>query len=410
MTFWPESPCVPLRPLKHTCSLNPDILPEYTDPDLEFYYVDIGNVALEAGIIDSVHMTFANAPSRARKLVKPGDIIVSTVRTYLKAVACIPEDTERLVVSTGFVVLRVKTEADPRFMYRLVQSNPFVEAIVAASTGVSYPAINPSTLGDISVPLPDLPTQKAIAEFLDRETARIDQLIEKKQRMVEVLGERLCAEREASVWTHSKFAKLGHHISILSGYAFPSDGFSYDQEDVRLLRGANVGVDTLRWDDVVYWPADDTERLKRFRLEIGDLVMGMDRPWISGGMRVATVGPDDVPSLLLQRVCKLKPRATMNAVFLKELLHSRRFLAHFEPILTGVSVPHISPDQIADFWFPYVAPDMQASKMEHFKQLADGVRRATHTTRLSIDRLREFRSALITAAVTGQIDVSTWGK
>ena len=105
MTFWPESPCVPLRPLKHTCSLNPDILPEYTDPDLEFYYVDIGNVALETGIIDCVHMTFANAPSRARKLVKPGDIIVSTVRTYLKAVACIPEDTERLVVSTGFAVL-----------------------------------------------------------------------------------------------------------------------------------------------------------------------------------------------------------------------------------------------------------------------------------------------------------------
>ena len=413
MTFWPESPCspcVPLRPLKHTCSLNPDILPEYTDPDLEFNYVDIGNVALEAGIIDCMRMTFANAPSRARKLVKPGDIIVSTVRTYLKAVACIPEDAERLVVSTGFAVLRVKPGADPRFLYRLVQSNPFVEAIVAASTGVSYPAINPSTLGDISVPLPDLPTQKAIADFLDRETARIDQLIEKKQRMVEVLGERLCAEREALVWVHSKFAKLGHHVSILSGYPFPSDGFSDDPLDARLLRGANVGVDTLRWDDVVYWPADDCERLKRFSLKIGDLVMGMDRPWISGGMRVATVGPDDVPSFLLQRVCKIKPRATMNGMFLKELLHSRHFLAHFEPILTGVSVPHISPDQIASFRFPYIDPDVQASQMEHFAKLVHWVRRVIYRTKTSIDRLREYRSALITAAVTGQIDVSTWGK
>ena len=258
--------------------------------------------------------------------------------------------------------------------------------------------------------LPDLPTQKAIADFLDRETARIDQLIEKKQRMVEVLGERLCAEREASVWVHSKFAKLGHHVSILSGYAFPSDGFSDDPLDDRLLRGANVGVDTLRWDDVVYWPADDCERLKRFRLEIGDLVMGMDRPWISGGMRVATVGPDDVPSFLLQRVCKIKPRATMNGMFLKELLHSRHFLAHFEPILTGVSVPHISPDQIVGFRFPYIDPDVQASQMEHFAKLVRWVRRAIYTTKTSIYRLREFRSALITAAVTGQIDVSTWGK
>ena len=176
-----------LRPLKRTCSLNPDVLPESTDPELEFDYVDIGNVSLESGVTDRVHMTFASAPSRARKLVRSDDIIVSTVRTYLKAVACIGEDAEHLVVSTGFAVLRAKPESEPRFLYSVVQSHPFVEGIVAASSGVSYPAINPSTLGDLSVPLPDLPTQKAIADFLDRETARIDQLIEKKQRMVEVL-------------------------------------------------------------------------------------------------------------------------------------------------------------------------------------------------------------------------------
>ena len=344
------------------------------------------------------------------RIVRKGDLVMNYMLAWKGAYGASDHDG---IVSPAYAVFDVdQSIANLRFLHHRTRSDHTKTAFRSRSKGIieSRLRLYPDSFLAMDLDLPDLPTQKAIADFLDRETARIDQLIEKKRRMVEVLGERLCAEREASVWVHSKFAKLGHHVSILSGYAFPSDGFSDDPLDDRLLRGANVGVDTLRWDDVVYWPADDCERLKRFRLEIGDLVMGMDRPWISGGMRVATVGPDDVPSFLLQRVCKIKPRATMNGMFLKELLHSRHFLAHFEPILTGVSVPHISPDQIVGFRFPYNDPDVQASQMEHFAKLVRWVRRAIYTTKTSIYRLREFRSALITAAVTGQIDVSTWGK
>ena len=355
----------------------------------------------EFGAVSPKADKYCDAPS---KLAPKSSILVS-VRA---PVGRMNIADQRYGIGRGLAAIAARSSVNKAFLSYAVESA--VPELQSWSTGSTYDAVSGSDIGNLSIPLPDLPTQKAIADFLDRETARIDQLIEKKQRMVEVLGERLCAEREASVWVHSKFAKLGHHVSILSGYAFPSDGFSDDPLDDRLLRGANVGVDTLRWDDVVYWPADDCERLKRFRLEIGDLVMGMDRPWISGGMRVATVGPDDVPSFLLQRVCKIKPRATMNGMFLKELLHSRHFLAHFEPILTGVSVPHISPDQIVGFRFPYIDPDVQASQMEHFAKLVRWVRRAIYTTKTSIYRLREFRSALITAAVTGQIDVSTWSK
>ena len=343
------------------------------------------------------------------QLVRKGALVTNKMKAWQGSIAI---SRHRGIVSPAYYVYKPLSREHDQYLHYLLRSQPFVALYKRISKGVRVNQwdLEHEALRIVPIPLPDLPTQKAIADFLDGETARIDQLIEKKQRMVEVLGERLCVEREALVWIHSKFAKLGHHISILSGYAFPSDGFSYDPLDVRLLRGANIGVDTLRWDDVVYWPADDYEQLKRFRLEIGDLVMGMDRPWISGGMRVATVGPDDVPSFLLQRVCKINPRATMNGMFLKELLHSRRFLAHFEPILTGVSVPHISPDQIAGFRFPYIDPDAQASQMEHFAKLAHWMRRAIYTTKTTIDRLREFRSALITAAVTGRIDASTWGK
>ena len=379
--------------------------PAFWDGDISWVGpVDLGQLTVRHIEHGKRSITHAGYTSCGTQLVPPGTILLST-RAPIGHVAIASRE---ICFNQGCRGLVPRNAICSDFAYWALLAR--IPQLEAAGQGTTFLELSRDKLKAARIPLPDLPTQKAIADFLDRETARIDQLIEKKQRMVEVLGERLCAEREASVWVHSKFAKLGHHVSILSGYAFPSDGFSDDPLDDRLLRGANVGVDTLRWDDVVYWPADDCERLKRFRLEIGDLVMGMDRPWISGGMRVATVGPDDVPSFLLQRVCKIKPRATMNGMFLKELLHSRHFLAHFEPILTGVSVPHISPDQIVGFRFPYIDPDVQASQMEHFAKLVRWVRRAIYTTKTSIYRLREFRSALITAAVTGQIDVSTWSK
>ena len=172
--FWPSSCSENLRPLKRICTINPESLSELTDPDYEFEYIDIGNVTLQNGIQGRERMRFEQSPSRARKPVKAGDVIVSTVRTYLKAVARIGTGAKDLVVSTGFAVLRPRLETDSRFLHRVTQSNPFIEGIVADSVGVSYPAINPSVLGSSLVPFPDTNTQQGIADFLDRETLGID--------------------------------------------------------------------------------------------------------------------------------------------------------------------------------------------------------------------------------------------
>ena len=199
MNFWPSTCQQYLVPLKHTRRMNPEVLAENTDPDFEMEYIDIGNVSLEHGIGQLQPFRFHAAPSRARKIVRKGDTLISTVRTYLKAIACVQEDHTNWIASTGFAILRPDVGIDPRFLYRVTQASPFVEAVVARSTGVSYPAINPSTLGSIEIPLPDLKTQKAIVNFLDHETARIDQLIERKQMMVALIVERKSAAVEDAI-------------------------------------------------------------------------------------------------------------------------------------------------------------------------------------------------------------------
>jgi type I restriction enzyme, S subunit len=177
------------KQLKYIAGINQEILSEKTDPGYAFQYVDISNVNSNGQIIGSTAMFFEDAPSRARRRVKIGDTIVSTVRTYLKAIAFIDNLSEDLIVSTGFAVLTPGIKLLPKYLWRLVQSNQFVDAIVAYSEGVSYPAINPSTLGSLQIWIPPLPEQKAIVDLLDRETTKIDDLSSKIQKTIVKLKE-----------------------------------------------------------------------------------------------------------------------------------------------------------------------------------------------------------------------------
>jgi type I restriction enzyme S subunit len=178
-----------IRRLKYVASINDEALPETTDPDYEFVYVDIGSVDAAKGIVATETCRFEDAPSRARRIVRDGDTIVSTVRTYLRAIAPIRDADDNLVVSTGFAVVRPR-KLDPGYLSYALRSPFFVETVVSRSTGVSYPAINAPEVGNIGVTLPSLDEQRAIAAFLDRETERIDTLIEKKRRQIELLQEK----------------------------------------------------------------------------------------------------------------------------------------------------------------------------------------------------------------------------
>jgi len=280
------------------------------------------------------------------------------------------------------------------------------------------------------VPVPPLPEQEKIAAFLDYETGRMDRLIEKQERLIELLKEKRQAvishavtkgldpdaptkdsgvEWLGEVPEHWKVGKLGFYSTILSGYAFPSSGFTSNADGTRLLRGINVGVGTLRWDDTAYWTRSIGDGLSEYEMAKGDIVIGMDRPVIGNGVRVARVEEHDLPSLLLQRVASLTPGPTLNPDYVFAILSSApMFAAHFLPDTTGVSVPHISPTQVNDFVIPVPPIDEQADIASHLHRL-DGLHELLmNKAQVQIDILNERRTALISAAVTGKIDVRDW--
>ena len=162
-----------VKKLRFVASTNDETLSAGEHPLRPVSYVDISSVDSTAGIVHTEEMVFDDAPSRARRLVQDGDTIVSTVRTYLRAIAPVRSPPADMVVSTGFAVIR-PLNVDPGFASWALREYGFVEEIVACSTGVSYPAINASKIRDLPIPLPLLNEQRAIAAFLQEEIAAID--------------------------------------------------------------------------------------------------------------------------------------------------------------------------------------------------------------------------------------------
>ena len=181
--------CIPkswiFKPLKYNVILNANSLTEKTDANYEFKYVEIGAVNLTDGITAYEYCSFKNAPSRARRIVKKGDIIVSTVRTYLKAIAIIDDEIDT-IVSTGFAVLE-PYEINKEYLGWVLKSDYFTDMVSSRSNGISYPAINSSDLINFKIPIPDKTIQNEIVKFLNEKCNGIDRLIKSKQSIIEEL-------------------------------------------------------------------------------------------------------------------------------------------------------------------------------------------------------------------------------
>jgi type I restriction enzyme S subunit len=180
-----------VAPLKTVVNLNPESLGESTDSSLIINYIEIGDVAPPAGVNGYKPCAFGDSPSRARRLVQPGDVLISTVRTYLKAIGRVPAraNDDPWVASTGFAALR-PTRVNSRFLELALSADSFISRIQANSVGVSYPGIDASKLVRFQLAVPPEREQAKIAAYLDKETSQIDSLVEKTRRAIELLKER----------------------------------------------------------------------------------------------------------------------------------------------------------------------------------------------------------------------------
>jgi type I restriction enzyme, S subunit len=138
-----------------------------TPASFSFRYISLSDV--EAGTISNAlpTLTFAEAPSRARRKVQTGDILMATVRPNLQAFARITPIHEDCIASTGFAVLSHRSEFDPSFLFHSLFSQAVTDQIEALVVGSSYPAINAADVRSLKIRCPGCQEQKAIGAVLD---------------------------------------------------------------------------------------------------------------------------------------------------------------------------------------------------------------------------------------------------
>lgn len=389
-------------PLWTFCTINDDVLSESTNTAFRFDYVDISNVTSGRISQNLEETTFSEAPSRARRLARPGDVIVSTVRTYLRAIAPVYESPRPRVYSTGFAVIRPDdSKSDSRFVQYCFTSDEIIDKIIAHSTGVSYPAINAADISRLRLPLPDLPTQRRIADYLDRETAQIDAMTEALDRLVARLEERRDALRDGVLrrvptTVQLQFVTQGIHTGPFGTQLGRGD---YVNDGIPVINPTHIVNASILPDAKVSVSASSADRLQAHRMRAGEIVMAR-----RGDLgRCAVVDEKSSGFICGTGSILISPDATkVDSRFAQVSLSSTDTVFQLEDASVGSTMSNLSESTLRHIRIPFPSLDEQ-------RRIADYLDRETAKIDAMIAKagelralLDERRSALITATVTGQ--------
>lgn len=288
-----------------------------------------------------------------------------------------------------------------------------------SSTGLAN--LNATMVGQIILPIPPLPEQTQIATFLDRETAKIDELVAEQRRLMQLLKEKRQAvishavtkglnpdapmkpsgiEWLGDVPAHWDCYALKYLATIKTGFAFSSDDFV--EEGIPVLRIGDINTEGgVDFSSARFLPEEYADKYPDVLVLKDDIVMAMT------GATIGKVGRyiDDQPALLNQRVCIYRATLPNSQRYLWYILNTAFYTEHIALAAVGGAQPNISDSELLRCSVPVPSIDEQTTiadfltiETAKFDTLASEAQRA-------IDLLQERRTALISAAVTGQIDV-----
>ncbi|PMG79273.1 hypothetical protein BCU83_13730 [Vibrio breoganii] len=401
------------KALKFLCTYNDDVINETTDPETIIEYVDIGSVSAVEGISKTEKVAFGKSPSRARRIVRNGDVIVSTVRTYLEAIAPITNPPENMIVSTGFAVIRPNSKLDKGFAAYCLRAKGFIREVVARSVGISYPAINATELVGISVPYLPYEEQQKIANFLDHETAKIDTLITKQEKLIELLKEKLLANRYHTVTKglnpDVNFVETGISWTPLA----PEHWLQVPNRSVMSMRRVLVGQNYRNYQllsltkkgvlvrNISSGEGKQSDHLDRTQeVRKGDLVFCL----FDVEETPRTVGLSHHLGMISGDYTVFECSNPNMARFLEYFYKAMDDRKLLKPLYRGLR-KRIPKPGFLRVNIPVPPKEELESILQSLDYLEERIEQLTHLADKQVTILKERKTALISAAVTGKIDV-----
>lgn len=294
------------------------------------------------------------------------------------------------------------------YLKRFLESGNYWVQLASMSAGNALQNVNAQKLSTLIVPIPPLAEQKIIAEKLDTLLAQVDSTKVRLEQIPQILKRFRQAVLSSAVSGklidksfENKSEKLNSFVSIDIGNAFKSSEFS--DEGVPLLRGQNIEPGALRWDDTKKFPIDKLQKYSHLFINEGDIILAMDRPIISSGLKIAKAKKSDLPCVLVQRVARFKDFENLIPDYLYLLLNDVSFINYIQPNQTGSDIPHISGKQILNCECNVPSIPEQREIVRRVEQLlayADAIEKQVNN---ALARVNNLTQSILAKAFRGEL-------
>jgi type I restriction enzyme S subunit len=332
--------------------------PETGMSEADFRYIDLSSVNQQTKTIElDRRVQVADTPSRARQLIKAGDVLVSTVRPNLNAVAVVPNRLDGAIASTGFCVLRPNPELlRSEYLFHWVRTESFISEMVRRATGASYPAVSDRIVCESAIPLPQIEEQRRIAAILDKADAlrqkrrtalqKLDSLTQ--SLFIDIFGD---PATNPKGWSQ---ASLGAVCDVRDG---THDSPKYIDKGFPLVTSKNLTGGRVDVSSVSFISEFDYEAInRRSKVDRGDILMPM----------IGTIGSPvivrDEPKFAIKNVAliKFRPGSPLNC-FIHAYLSSEYFERQIEDGNRGGTQKFISLGDIRAIRIPLPPMPLQKS-------------------------------------------------
>lgn len=274
-------------------------------------------------------------------------------------------------------------------------------------TGTAQPQITRQPLAAVRIVVPPVDEQRRIVATLEDRLSRLDKALAEVNHVSQLL------KVQRSSLVHNLIARLkaentplkplSEVLDMQTGPAFQSKNFTDASQGIRLLRGENIEPGALRWNNTKSWRHDKLEGFEKYFVQENDLILAMDRPVVSAGLKLAVVKKGDLPCLLVQRVARMRANGKALADYVYPFLLSLDFESHLAIDSTGTQIPHISMKGIGSFEIPVPSHERQlelALEMTEAAQSLETARQTTEKARLQISTLRR---SILSSAFAGEL-------
>jgi len=389
--------------LGSVAEINPSSIgKDYSFTEIE--YIDISAVGTGSlSTTNSIELSYA--PSRAKRLVKDGDTILSTVRPNRRSFLFIKGSTPRTVVSTGFAVIRPKDNIDPRYLYYSVTNQAFTDYLTVNAKGAAYPAVDTDTIARGVIYYPRKEVQQKIASIL----SAYDDLIENNTRRIRILEE--MAQSLYREWfVHFRFpghekVKLvnsplgkipeGWDVARLGDLAQETRrSVSPDQIDPKT---PYIGLEHLPRKSIALseWGTANQVKSTKLAFTKGEILFGKIRPYFH------KVGVAPVDGVCSSDIIVISTKDPEFYSIVLACVSSEEFVSHATQTSQGTKMPRANWKVLLDYPL-LVPPDSIRSE---FNNVLENVVDQIENMIFKNINLRHTRDLLLPKMVSGQIDI-----